>query len=33
MEDCAMNTSDITNYKPNEFAELLNVTQDTSTLG
>lgn len=24
-----MNTSDITNYKPNEFAELLNVTVKT----
>ena len=40
MEVKAMNTSNITNYKPKEFAELLNVTvktlrhsQDTSTLG
>lgn len=40
MEVKAMSTSNITNYKPKEFAELLNVTvktlrhsQDTSTLG
>lgn len=26
MEVKAMNTSNITNYKPKEFAELLNVT-------
>lgn len=29
MEDKAMNTSNITNYKPKEFAELLNVSVKT----
>lgn len=29
MEVKAMNTSNITNYKPKEFAELLNVTVKT----
>ncbi len=28
-----MNTSNITNYKPKEFAELFNVTVKTSALG
>jgi hypothetical protein len=33
MEDIVMNTSNITNYKPKDFAELLGVSVKTLNVG